>query len=88
MKMFKKILIGICSLVCTVSCSLGIATVNNQVKASAETTAIASRTLHVDNSAVKEYWLHNDTPITEGKDFTIEFTVEEISKVSASGGMS
>ncbi len=87
MKTFKKALMCICSLACMLAFCLGIVNVNNAVEAAAESTAIATRTLHIDNSSAKEYWLHNDTPITEGKDFTIEFTVEEISKVSASGGM-
>lgn len=87
MKMFKKILIGICSLACTLACAFGFLKLDDKLDVAAESAAIATRTLHVDNSAVKEYWLHNDTPIEEGKDFTIEFTVEEISKVSASGGV-
>ena len=87
MKILKKALICVCSLACTVACGLGITSVSNQVEASADATSVQASTLKIDNSGRKEYFLHNNTPITEGQDFTIEFTVEEITTTSIGSGL-
>ena len=87
MKVLKKALICVCSLTCALACGTGVATVNNSVQASAATSAVEGRTLKIDNSARQEYWFHNDVAITEGQDFTIEFTVESISKTSIGSGL-
>ena len=87
MKILKKALICVCSLVCAMACGLGITSVSNKVEASADAPSVQTSTLKIDNSGRNEYFLHNNTPITEGQDFTIEFTVEEITTTSIGSGL-
>ena len=84
MKLFKKVVISFCSLACAVLCFFGTTLTNvpETVAASAEIAAEAWTV--VMNGG--EYWIHNDTPITQGKDFTLEFTTGDVTHGTATHG--
>ena len=87
MKIFKNALLCFCSLVCAVVGGVGFANLNNTVEAAAESAEIAADSWVVNQLSGGEYWLHNAAPITNGKDFTIEFTTGEITHGEASHGV-
>ena len=87
MKILKNTLLCLCSLLCVGASGVGIANVRGQVNASAATVGVTSDAWTISNLSGGEYWIHNDKPITNGKDFTIEFTTEAITKVTGTNGL-
>ena len=87
MKILKKALLCLCGLVCVVSSAVGVASVCKKVDASAETSLVMADSWVVNNLEGGEYWIHNEKPITQGKDFTIEFTTESIAKGTGTNGL-
>ena len=87
MKIFKKVLLCFCGLICAGVCGFGVANVSNTTKAAAQSAMVSADSWVVNQVSGGEYWLHNDTPITNGKDFTIEFTTGEVKHGAASNGV-
>ena len=87
MKILKHTLLCLCSLLCVSASGVGIAKLSNQVNASAATVGVTSDAWNVSNLSGGEYWIHNNTPITNGKDFTIEFTTGKITHGEAVNGV-
>ena len=87
MKIFKKVLLCFCGLICAGVCGFGVANVSNTTKAAAQSATVSADSWVVNQASGGEYWLHNDTPITNGKDFTIEFTTGEVKHGEASHGV-
>ena len=87
MKILKHTLLCLCSLLCVSASGVGIAKVSKQVNASAATVGVTSDAWNVSNLSGGEYWIHNNTPITNGKDFTIEFTTGKITHGEAAHGV-
>ena len=87
MKIFKKVLLCFCGLICAGVCGFGVANVSNTTKAAAQSAMVSADSWVVNQASGGEYWLHNDTPITNGKDFTIEFTTGEVKHGAASNGV-
>ena len=87
MKILKHTLLCLCSLLCVSASGVGIAKVSNQVNAFAATVGVTSDAWTISNLSGGEYWIHNDKPITNGKDFTIEFTTGKITHGEAAHGV-
>ena len=87
MRILKKALLGLCSLLCIVASGVGIASVSNEIDAFAETAVVTADSWTISNLDGGEYWIHNENPITQGKDFTLEFTTERITKVTGTNGL-